>query len=56
MKYRIMTREKDGWDAGTVNEPNLFDSEAEALEAIEALKQSGEDFARAEYRVVPVRD
>ena len=58
MRYQIESRTTHWasreWSPDGIGEPNEFDTEAEALAAIDALRQLGEDWAEAEYRVVPL--
>jgi hypothetical protein len=53
MTYEILARtDGDGdWDNDSVGAPNEFDTEDEALAAIEDLKLLGDDWAAAQYRV-----
>ncbi len=44
------------WDIDGIGEPNAFDTYEEAEAAIEELRQLGDDWAAAEYRVVEVAD
>jgi hypothetical protein len=57
MTYHIEShgRGREDWDRAYVEETpdaNTFDSEEEAHEAIESLRQIGSEWAAAEYRVV----
>ena len=45
-----------GWDTDGVGDQNVFDSIAEAEEAIEELQCLGSDWEMAEYRVVPIEE
>lgn len=57
--YEIQTRSDrhTEWDADAVGDrsANRFATREEAEEAIEGLRALGDDWADAEYRVVPVR-
>jgi hypothetical protein len=51
--WTIETKDAHGqWRGDTVGEQNAFQCEADAFRAIEDLRRLGEDWARAEYRVV----
>ena len=53
--YEIQNRSRDWgyrqWSPDGIGGPNEFETEAEAVEVIEALRELGEDWAEAEYRV-----
>ena len=50
-----MTRFGDGeWTNDGIGDANRFDTEAEAQDGIAQLRQLGEEWANAEYRVRPV--
>ena len=55
-KFEIQTMYDGEWSNECPGDPNVFASEYDAEKAIAELKQLGDDWIDAEYRVVAIRD